>query len=116
MAQQTTNPRNALNQNTPTHSSINAIIPELTMHRDVGLDAAGYSHFHNADRGIIIVCKGDRRGKGIRDEDIAETHIISGEKTIEDWVKFTQDRRGWTDLRGDLEHRAFGPDGLPNQE
>lgn len=97
-------------------SGLTGLLANVSMYKDIGLDATGHSHFHAVEDDLVIVCEGDRRGRGVRDEDIVETHLITGEKTTEDWVAFVQDRRGWQDVRNDLEYRVFGRDGLPNSE
>jgi hypothetical protein len=88
----------------------------ITMHMNVGLDAKGQSHFHNVQKGLIIVCEGDRRHKGIREEDVEEVHVITEDKTVEDWVQFVQEKRGWHDVRSDLKFSVFGTDGIPPKE
>lgn len=115
MAQQTDSV-SALREDTRSEGGLSGFLSGLTMHKNVGLDAEGYSHFHNVEEGIAIVCEGDRRFKGIRDDDVVQTHIFAGDRDIEDYVKFVQDGHGWVDLRDDLELRVFGKDGIPADE
>lgn len=67
-----------------------SLLERLTVYRDVGLDTDGRSHFFEPTERLIVVCKTDRRGKGVRQSDIVET-IPVGEKTVVDYCQFVRD-------------------------
>lgn len=116
MEQQSNSVRPQTDGPNPQADRLCALLDGVEFQMDIGLDGNGCSHFHAVDDDIVIVCEGDRRGRGIRDQDIEETHVIVGDKTVEDWVTFVQDRRGWQDVRDDLKQRVFGPGGIPGND
>lgn len=87
---------------------IGRLIEKVKVYRNVGLDAEGSAHLFDPEEGAIIVCETDRRCRGLREGDVDEVYFLSGEKTVVEWAQYVQDRRGWDELRGDVQRRAFG--------
>jgi len=60
--------------------------------RNIGVDSEGRAHFYKPGTHTIIVTSSDRRGKGVRDEDI-EQRITPPENSTGTWdyIAFVRD-------------------------
>ena len=71
-------------------AAIDPLLDDLTVYHDIGLDTEGRAHFFDASDREIVVTDTDRRGKGVRNADVAET-IALGEKTVDQYCRYVRD-------------------------
>lgn len=81
----------ATNGNPNVADAARELFDGVTLYKDVGLDSEGRSHHYDEKSGEVVVCKTDRRGLGMYDDDIARRMSGSGDRDIQDYVRFVRD-------------------------
>lgn len=81
--------------------AIESMFSNLRVYREIGLDSDGRSHFYDPQAHEIVICEGDRRGVGIRDDDVLKRLSVPGDSTgAWDYVRFVREETDaeWADL------------------
>lgn len=74
------------------------IADAITLWEDLGVDSEGSSHHYDRDSHSVVVANGDARG-GDPLDDAEHTEKLGG-RTLADWMRYVDEKRGWDVIHG----------------